>query len=141
MKFGYTILYVQDVRLTLDFYEKAFGFSTRFMLPTNDYGELDLQGGTTLAFAAENFVQKSIGANAFRPNRETDTTAAGAEISFLIEKGESIEGSFEKAVDAGATIVVNPVKKPWGQTVAYLRDCNGFLVEICTPVSEDGEVE
>jgi lactoylglutathione lyase len=23
---------------------------------------------------------------------------------------------------------------PWGQTVAYVRDNNGFLVELCTPM-------
>ncbi|MFO0110274.1 MAG: VOC family protein, partial [Alphaproteobacteria bacterium] len=27
-----------------------------------------------------------------------------------------------------------PEQKPWGQTVAYVRDLNGFLVEICSPV-------
>ena len=27
-----------------------------------------------------------------------------------------------------------PATKPWGQTVAYLRDNSGFLVEICTPM-------
>jgi hypothetical protein len=23
---------------------------------------------------------------------------------------------------------------PWGQTIAYVADINGFLVELCTPV-------
>jgi lactoylglutathione lyase len=29
----------------------------------------------------------------------------------------------------------DPKKKPWGQTVAYVRDLDGFLVEICTSVA------
>jgi len=37
-------------------------------------------------------------------------------------------------VDAGAEIVKQPEAKPWGQTVGYLKDLNGFLVELCTPV-------
>ena len=41
---------------------------------------------------------------------------------------------FEQAVKAGATAVSEPATKPWGQTVAYLRDNSGFLVEICTPM-------
>ena len=136
MKFGYTILYVQDVRLTLDFYEKAFGFTTRFVVPTNDYGELDLQGGgATLAFAAESFVEQSVGPNQFRLNRKDDACAAGAEISFVTEKGENIHEVFKRAVEAGAAVVAEPAKKPWGQMVAYVRECNGFLVEICTPVN------
>ena len=43
--------------------------------------------------------------------------------------------AFDVAVNAGAIPVAAPKEKPWGQTVAYLRDLNGFLVEICSPVS------
>ena len=139
MKFGYTILYVQDVRLTLDFYEKAFGFTTGFVVPTNDYGELNVQGGTTLAFAAEAFMEKSMGANKFRINRKDDVCAAGAEITFVTEKGENIQEIFKKVVEAGATIAAEPAMKPWGQMVGYVRECNGFLVEICAPMGEGEE--
>jgi len=41
---------------------------------------------------------------------------------------------FKRAVKAGAAPVSEPVTKPWGQTVAYVRDNNGFLVELCTPM-------
>jgi hypothetical protein len=30
--------------------------------------------------------------------------------------------------------VAEPTQKPWGQTVAYLRDNQGFLIEICSPL-------
>ena len=139
MKFGYTILYVQNVRLTLEFYEKAFGIPIRFVVPTNDYGELNLQGGTTLAFAAENFVEKSLGPNRFRLNRNDDACAAGVEISLVTEKGEKIQEVFKRVVEAGAAVAAEPAQKPWGQMVAYIRDCNGFLVEICTPLDEAKE--
>ena len=39
------------------------------------------------------------------------------------------------AVDAGANLYAEPVEKPWGQTVAYLRDPNGILIELATPVA------
>jgi hypothetical protein len=32
--------------------------------------------------------------------------------------------------------VVEPVSKPWGQTVAYVRDLDGFLVELCTAMGK-----
>ena len=41
---------------------------------------------------------------------------------------------YDKAVSASAVAVTAPQTKPWGQIVAYLRDNNGCLVEICTPV-------
>jgi lactoylglutathione lyase len=38
IKFAYTILYVQDVEKTIAFYEKAFGFTKKFITPDNSYG-------------------------------------------------------------------------------------------------------
>jgi len=43
--------------------------------------------------------------------------------------------AYKKAVAAGAVAVKPPVLKPWGQTVAYVRDLNGCLIEICSPVA------
>jgi hypothetical protein len=31
-------------------------------------------------------------------------------------------------------VFVPPTVKPWGQTVSYVRDLDGFLVEICSPM-------
>jgi hypothetical protein len=34
-----------------------------------------------------------------------------------------------------------PETKPWGQIVAYVRDNNGCIVEICSPIEKaSGEV-
>ena len=41
---------------------------------------------------------------------------------------------YDRAVKTGAAAVAEPATKPWGQTVAYVRDMNGFLVESCTPL-------
>jgi len=41
---------------------------------------------------------------------------------------------YDRAVKAGAAAVARPATKPWGQTLAYVRDMDGFLVELCTPL-------
>ena len=51
MKYAYSIIYVENVPETIDFYEKAFGFARKFLTPENDYGEL-FSGETTIAFAS-----------------------------------------------------------------------------------------
>jgi uncharacterized glyoxalase superfamily protein PhnB len=38
------------------------------------------------------------------------------------------------AGQAGATAVSEPAVKPWGQTVAHLRDKDGHLVALGTPL-------
>jgi lactoylglutathione lyase len=51
MKYAYTILYVENVIETIEFYESAFGFSRKFNTPASDYGEM-ITGETTIAFAS-----------------------------------------------------------------------------------------
>jgi lactoylglutathione lyase len=50
MKLGYTLLYVDDVLKTMDFYEKAFGLARGFA-HENQYGEM-VTGETKLGFVA-----------------------------------------------------------------------------------------
>jgi lactoylglutathione lyase len=45
-----------------------------------------------------------------------------------------VTGAFEHAVASGATPLKAPALKPWGQTVCYLRDPFGTLVELASPL-------
>ncbi|NRA89340.1 MAG: hypothetical protein HRU28_18575, partial [Rhizobiales bacterium] len=42
--------------------------------------------------------------------------------------------AYDHALKSGATPVSAPTEKPWGQTVSFVRDLNGCLVEIASPV-------
>lgn len=129
IKFAYTILYVQDVTKAIEFYVKAFGFAMKFLSPENDYGELML-GETTLSFASAKLAESNL-PDGFKQSSLSDKPF-GIEIGFTTE---NVEETFAKAINAGATIVTTPKTKPWGQIVAYVRDLDGFLVEICTPMA------
>jgi len=48
-----------------------------------------------------------------------------------------VQADWERAISAGAAIAKEPEPKPWGQTVGYLRDCNGAIVELCTRSPRD----
>ena len=128
MQLGYTIVYVPDVKAAVSFYERAFGFTKRFNADDWTYAELET-GATTLAFAAESMADM-LGI-AITPNR-ADATAAGIELAFVTDE---VQAAFARATDAGATPITEPHQTPWGQTVSYVRDQNGVLIEICSPVS------
>ena len=128
MKLGYTIIYVADVVATVTFYEKAFGLARRFVHESNLYAEMET-GSTALAFAGEAMAE--LNGVAIRPNR-MDEVAAGVEIALVTDNPAA---AYERAVAAGAIAVKPPELKPWGQTVGYVRDLNGCLVEICSPVA------
>lgn len=127
MKLGYIIYYVKGVEETLNFYERAFSFKRRFIHESGSYGELDT-GATTLAFASLELAESNrIG---FK-KRNADFSSSDMEIGFVCD---NVEAAHLKAVSEGALEVKAPEKKPWGQVVSYVRDLNGFLIEICSPI-------
>lgn len=128
MKFGYAIIYVHDVESTIAFYERAFELTRRFVDPTGQYGEIET-GATALAFASHELGAANLPDGYTRA--EANSLPLGCEIVFV---SEDVAGAFEKAVAAGAQEVSAPKEKPWGQIVAYVRDLNGFVIEICSAV-------
>ena len=125
MQFGYAILYVEDVLQTIAFYEAAFGLQRRFVHEAGDFGELET-GTTALAFSSLRLMTE-LGKN---PQR-TSAAAPNFEIAFTTP---DVPAAVDRAVAAGARLVQAPEQMPWGQTVAYVADLNGALVELCTPM-------
>ena len=128
MHFGYTIIYVEDVISTINFYEKALACECSFIHDSKQYAELNT-GDTKLAFAHESMA-KDNGID-IRTNRKHELPA-GIEIAFVTD---DVASAFHQATNFGAIEVQQPSQKPWGQTVAYIRDLNGLLIEICSPMT------
>ena len=128
MKFGYTIVYVPSVTEALIFYKEAFGFETRFLHDSNEYGELET-GTTVLAFASHAMGEMNLDGQ----YQKTDLNAAplGVELAFVTD---DVASAYARAIAAGAIAIKPPVEKPWGQLVAYVRAKEGSLIELCSPV-------
>lgn len=126
MIFRYNILYVEDVKATLDFYNAAFGFEIGFLHEAGDYGEL-VTGDTKIAFSAKSLMRE-LGKTPGAASLDTPTF----ELAF---ESQDVDDDFAKAVKAGAKPVSEPEDQAWGQRISYVADPNGFLIEICSPVS------
>lgn len=129
MHFGYTIIYVADVESTLSFYEKAFNLKRSFIHDSKQYGELDT-GDTKLAFASESLAESN--GIEFTKNNGNNL-AVGFEIGLITN---NVAEAYTQACNEGASAIKEPTEKPWGQIVAYVRDLNGILIEICSPILE-----
>lgn len=125
MQLRYTILYVDDVAATIGFYEAAFGLSKKMIHESGDYGELST-GETTLSFSSVGLMTQ-LGKNPGRPD-------AGSPVFEIAFETDDVAGALARAKAAGAEVVQEVEDMPWGQTTAYVRDNNGFLVELCTAV-------
>ena len=127
MQFGYTIVYVPDVLASVEFFEKAFGLKRRFVHESG-YGEMET-GATALAFATH-----ALGATNL-PDGYVKASNSGQPLGMEIALvTENVGAAHAKAVAEGAVSIKEPLLKPWGQTVSYVRCPDGILVEICSPV-------
>jgi lactoylglutathione lyase len=127
MKLGYALFYVEDVEKTMNFYASAFGLEKGFLHESKQYGEM-MTGETKIGFVHHD----TAGSHGFEYVKSYSTGKPfGFEIGFVTKE---VEAAFAKAVNSGAIAVSAPQLKPWGQMVSYVRDCNGFLVEICSPM-------
>ncbi len=128
MKFGYTIIYVPDVLASVEFFEKAFGLKRRFVHESG-YGEMET-GATALAFASHDLGASNLPGGYVKANQSG--VPLGMEIALVTD---NVVEAHAKALAEGAISVKEPLLKPWGQTVSYVRCPDGTLVEICSPVA------
>lgn len=132
VQFAYTILYVDDVSSTATYYNTVFGFEIKFVTPDGDYGEI-ITGNTTLAFANHELGKSNFSKGYLHSDKGKQPF--GFEIAFTTN---DVEGLMKKAIDEGGALMSAKQTKPWGQDVGYIRDLNGFIIEICTPMNMEG---
>ena len=109
---------MQDVPVSLAFYERAFGLPQRFFTEDNGkaHGELET-GATRLAYASLEMARLNLNREVVAADPEK--APLGVEIALVTP---DVPALYARALKAGATAVSASSTKPWGQTVAYLRD-------------------
>lgn len=125
MKMKYTILYVNDVEASIHFYQHVLGFPIK--LRVESYVEFDT-GDVTLSINSRQDVKEALGL----PVPEANQAAHTFEIGFVVD---DVEQTIASMKEKGVSIIKEPAKKPWGQTVAYVSDPDGHFIEICDAVS------
>lgn len=127
MKLRYITIYVPDVEQTVQFYEKCLGVRRRFV-QDGQYAEVET-GVTTLAFASDELARRNHDADYAR--NDLADSPAGSEICFVVD---DVAGAYDAAVGSGATSLAGPARQEWGQWLAYLRDCNGVIIRLASPL-------
>ena len=126
MKFAATVLYVDDVPGTVDFYRRTFAMELRFFDEALGFAELET-GGATLAIAAHSLGEMMMPGVYSRP---AGGQPAGVEIGFLTS---DVPDSFARAIAEGATPIAAPKRMPWGLEVAYVRAPEGTIIGFSEP--------
>jgi lactoylglutathione lyase len=126
MKFGGTVLYVDDVAAAVDFYRRAFGLGLRFFDEALGFAELET-GASLLAIAAHSLGEMLMPEGYSRP---AGGQPAGVEIAFLTD---DVPTAFAKAIAEGAQPLTAPKRMPWGLEIAYVRAPEGTMIGFSEP--------
>lgn len=131
LTFRYAVWVVADVAASVAFYERAFGLALKSMPPSKGFAEMET-GSTLLCFLSEAFLREAnlYDGREIVPNR-AGTAPGASTIAFLTD---DMEKDWTRAVAAGCTVLKAPEKKPPGQTLGYLRDLNGIVIELTTAI-------
>lgn len=120
----WTILPVADPAAAIAFHNRAFDLRRRFVDPAGEYAELDT-GAMTRGLVDRLGVEGEPPSASMQPH--------GFEVALVVPEAV-IQAAWDRAVAAGARVASPLTKRPWGQLVGFLRDHDGVLVELCTPV-------
>ena len=127
MRYGSTVLFVDNVAEVLAFYQRAFGLETKFYDPAFGFAVLDVAGGD-IAVASHEAGSRMMPDTYRRPD---SGHPEGLEIAFYTS---DVTAAYDRATAAGAIALAAPKNMPWGQTVAYVRSIEGSIIGFCTPL-------
>lgn len=116
----YVILIVEDLDRAVRFYEGVLG------IPLAHRAEAYAQfatGDTRLGL----YTRAAMSATLDLPLKPHPYDAPGFEIGFKVADCDAV---YEELVLEGASPVVSPGDRPWGQRTAYVRDPDGHLIEL-----------
>jgi len=122
-------LITDDLTRLVGFYERVTGGSVRWSTP--DFAELQTPAGT-LAIASTGTVAL------FGPGAARPADNHTAIIEFLVE---DVDEEYDRIKQLPTEFVNSPTTMPWGNRSLLLRDPDGNLVNLFTPVTPDARTK
>jgi uncharacterized glyoxalase superfamily protein PhnB len=111
------VLFVSDVRRTLDYYRDTLGF------------HIDFEAGEPLLHArVSSGDREHAGAARIRFETAPSSEAMVPSCYLYVHVGQNIDELFHSYKGKGIEIVMEPKNQPWGLREFEVRDCNGYVL-------------
>jgi PhnB protein len=129
---GYTsitpYLTVDDGRGAIDFYKRAFGATERGIMkaPDGKIAHAELLIGDAVIMVSDKFPQSVC---------QTPKELGGTTVAIFLFV-EDVDATVQDAVDAGATITMQPEDQFWGDRLGQVTDPFGNVWQIATRVED-----
>ena len=117
-------IFVEDMGKMIRFYRDVLGFEIK---EPEDTGNVYLVKDDTLfLFYGRNAFEKMTS----RRYEYVKGLNGHFELALYVDTFDEVDTAFKKAVENGATPVLEPELEPWGQKTCYIADPEGNLIEI-----------
>ncbi len=117
-------LFTCDNKATVDFYTRAFEFTTEWD-GTQPNVEMTLGDMRIILFPRDAFEQM-----VSRKFRYPEGFNGTVELAFDVPTFADVDKEYQHAIENGASSVLSPTSEPWGQRTCYVADPDGNLIEI-----------
>ena len=119
-------LFVDDMAKMIRFYRDVLGFEIK---EAEDSSNVYLvKDGTLFLLYGRSDFEKMTG----RGYEYVKGLNGHFEIALYVDAFDEVDAVFRKAVENGATAVMEPELEPWGQRTCYIADPEGNLIEIAS---------
>ena len=117
-------LLVNDMATMIRFYRDVLGFEIK---ETEDASNVYLIKDDTLFLL---YGRKDFEEMTSRKYEYIKGLNGHFELALYVDTYEEVDVEYKKAIEKGATSVLEPTTEPWGQRTCYIADPEGNLIEI-----------
>lgn len=128
-KFNTIGLFTTNNQKIVDFYCNIFGFKTSWNGQEPNV-EMHLDDMRIILFPRES-IQEMTQQKFTYPSGINGTM----ELSFDVPTYADVDKEYKRAIEMGATSIMEPTTEPWGQRTCYVADPEGNLIEISSFVA------
>ncbi len=124
-----TRLLFADFPAMFRFYRDELGFKPTFGSEQDVYADFDA-GGANVALFRRDLMAQAVGTQELPAETESQDRVA------LIFEAENVDAEYTRMCRQGVAFVTPPTDMPdWGIRTAHLRDPDGNLLEVFSPIS------
>ena len=117
-------LFVKDMATMIRFYRDVLGFEIKEEENTDNV-YLVKDGTLFLLYGRKNF--ETLTGKRYEYLKGIN---AHSEMALYVDSFSQVDEEYQKAIDNGATSLLEPTTEPWGQRTCFIADPEGNIIEI-----------